>query len=102
MLGVSLYLAIEKSNPSARLASLLSLAMCISHFVLYVGRGSNSFVWGPVALLLVLFAVVGILARTRKGKSLKQMDQWLGDLSYPLIPQSLRGDGRYAFSVSRG
>lgn len=84
MLGVSLYLAIEKSNPSARLASLLSLAMCISHFVLYVGRGSNSFVWGPVALLVVLFAVVGILARTRKGISVKRLDQWLGDLSYPV------------------
>ena len=66
------------------LASFLSLAMCISHFVLYVGRGSNSFVWGPVALLVVLFAVVAILARTRKGISVKRLDQLLGDLSYPV------------------
>jgi peptidoglycan/LPS O-acetylase OafA/YrhL len=84
MLGVSLYLAIEKLNRLAKLAACLSLAMCVTHYVIYVGKGTNSFVWGPVALLLVFFAVVVILARTRRGESLKQLDQWLGDLSYPM------------------
>lgn len=84
MLGVSLYFAIEKGAKGARLATILSLAMAVSHFVIYVGKGVHSLVWGPVFLLLALFVVVVLLARSQKGESLKQIDQWLGDLSYPV------------------
>lgn len=84
MLGVSVYLAIERDNKAAGLATILSLVMSVSHFVIYVGKGAQSFVLGPAILLLILIAAVAILAYTRKGRALKQLDQWLGDLSYPI------------------
>lgn len=84
MLGVSLYLAIEQASGGARLATGLSLIMSVLHFAIYVSSGAQNYIWGPVILLLVLITVTVILACYRNGDSLKKIDQWLGDLSYPV------------------
>lgn len=85
MFGVSLYFVVEKRAMMARPAVLVSLALSLMHFVLYIGKGgAHVLVVGPTLTLLVLCLAIMLLARMRVSERIRQIDRWLGDLSYPL------------------
>lgn len=84
MLGVAMYMAIEKGSAGARLAAVASLALALLHFVNYVGKGSGFYVAGPALLLALLCAAIMPLARKGGGGRMRRIDRWLGDLSYPI------------------
>lgn len=84
MFGVSLYFVVEKRSVKARSAVLVSLALSLMHFVLYIGKGPQNLVAGPTLALATLCLVIMPLARMRVSAKIRQIDRWLGDLSYPI------------------
>jgi peptidoglycan/LPS O-acetylase OafA/YrhL len=84
MLGVSMYMALERSSARARYAVAGSLALSIFHFTGYIGKGEGSFVAGPTVVLVMLCAAVLPLVRMTASWRVRLIDRWLGDLSYPI------------------
>ncbi len=84
MLGVSLQRWSKSGGRFAAGVVLLCLAMAVIHYAGYVDVSAGNLFLGPVLILLSLVASVLMLARMGCSRRLKVLDQWLGDLSYPI------------------
>jgi peptidoglycan/LPS O-acetylase OafA/YrhL len=84
MLGVSLQRWFKSRGRFAAGAVLLFLAMVVIHYAGYVNVSAGNLFLGPVLILLGLVASILMLAHLGCSRRLKALDQWLGDLSYPV------------------
>ncbi len=84
MLGVALQRWVKRGGSVVACAVLLCFVMVVIHYNDYVSASAGNHVLGPVLVLLGLIAVILILARLACSRHLKALDQWLGDLSYPV------------------
>lgn len=82
LLGVALHWLAIKRNMFAAAATGLSSVATAWHVYDWYGRTSTGI--GAAFVVLVLAAGVGLLALVQLGPSLRRIDSWLGDLSYPL------------------
>jgi peptidoglycan/LPS O-acetylase OafA/YrhL len=58
--------------------------MVVIHYAGYANVIVGNLFFGPVLILLGLIASILLLARLGCSSRLKALDQWMGDLSYPV------------------
>lgn len=84
MFGVAIYFASKRECTGAWYAAAVSFLLSVMHFATYVINSPNRYVVAPTVTLGLLLLLIPALANVNVSKHCQKIDQWLGDLSYPI------------------